>query len=66
LFDLIQQKPVHHLHIFPYKQVAQASAIQNMVAFWQKDREGHPKGIIYVELTSVEATSRGGQHDQKR
>jgi len=39
-----------YLHIFVYRQTLESRNIQSMVDYWQRDRDGNRKGIIYMEF----------------
>lgn len=38
------------LHIFAYVQGRHAQEIQDLISWFTEDRQGNPKGIIYVEV----------------
>ena len=46
------EKERKDLHVFPYRVNGDSARLHNMVEFWCRDRDGNPKGIIYVEIKS--------------
>jgi hypothetical protein len=45
--SIARRHPDIHLFVF----MEQSPPLQNMIDFWCRDRDGNPKGIVFVEMT---------------
>lgn len=46
-----KMKDRYRLHIFAYELSEDDVGLRNMISDWRQDRDGNPKGIVYVEFT---------------